>query len=118
MSSESFDNVYRRGDAITFVLKHKPYIDLSIPPSANDYRDATCVTIGIFDSTLKEALIDSSDMKRIPNRPGWYYFRYQSDKDMKTGNYTAICTAITKIDGIDYTTRNVQEFRLVDDGIF
>jgi hypothetical protein len=117
MSAEAFDNVYRRGDAIVFVLKHKPYIDLSIPPSANDYRDATCVTIGVFAATIREKLVDGAPMLSVPNRPGWYYFRYQTDVTMKPGVYTAIITAITKIDSIDYTTRNVQEFRLVDDGL-
>lgn len=116
--AEAFDSVYRRGDSIVFLLKHRPYIDLSIPASANDYQDATCVTIGIFGATLKERLVDSANMTKVPNNPGWYYFRYQTSISMKVGVYTAICVAITKIDGVDYSTRNVQEFRLVDDGLF
>jgi hypothetical protein len=91
---------------------------LSIPPSANDYNDATCVTIGIFSSDLREKLLEGTSMIHVPNRPGWYYFRYQTTVTMRKGVYTAICTAITNIDGVDYTTRNVQEFRLIDDGIF
>jgi hypothetical protein len=114
---ERFDQVYRRGNAITFVVKHKPFIDLSIPPSANDYRPATCMNISIYDETQTEELLRSTSMTPVPNRPGWYYYRYQTSTSMVAGLYTAIITSITTIDGIDYTTRNVQEFRLVDDGI-
>ena len=114
---ERFDQVFRRGNAITFVVKHKPFIDLSIPPSANDYRPASCMNISIYGETLTEPLLNSASMRQIPNRPGWYYYRYQTTPQMLAGVYTAIITSITTIDGVDYTTRNVQEFRLVDDGI-
>lgn len=115
--SDQFDTVYRRGDAIVFILKHKPYLDLGLPPSSNEYRDATCVNIGIFDPTTQEALVKSDDMKRVPNRPGWYYYRYQTTRDMATGLYTVIMTAITKIDGENFSNRTVQQFRLLSDAL-
>lgn len=117
MSADGFDNCYRKGDAITFLLKHRPYIDLGLPPSANDYRDATCVTLAIYDQNLRETLLEAVDMTRVPNRPGWYFYRYQTGRHMAEGVYTAIITAITTIDGTPLSSRNVQEFRLLDDGI-
>lgn len=114
---ERYDQAYRRGDAITFVVKHKPYIDLSIPPSAQDYRDASCMNISIYSEEIGEELLKSATMTSVPNRPGWYYYRYQTTPQMLEGVYTAIITSITRIDGIDYTSRNVQEFRLVDDKV-
>jgi hypothetical protein len=115
--SEQYDNTYRPGDAITFLLKNKPFIDLGVPPSANDYRDAGCVTVAVYDTTLKEKLVQASDMKKVPNRPGWYYFRFQTTANMKPGVYTAVFTAITRIDGEDFTSKSVQEFRLTSEGI-
>lgn len=114
---ERYDQAYRRGDAITFVVRHKPFIDLSIPPSANDYRPASCMNISIYSEDLGETILHSKDMTPVPNRPGWYFYRYQTNKKMLEGVYTAIITSITTIDGNDYTNRNVQEFRLTDDGI-
>jgi hypothetical protein len=114
---ERYDQAYRRGDAITFVVKHKPFIDLSIPPSANDYRPASCMNISIWSEDLGEELLTSAEMRQVPNRPGWYFYRYQTTKTMLEGVYTAIITSITTIDGEDYTSRNVQEFRLTDDHI-
>ena len=111
------DGVYRRGDAITFLAKHKPFVDVSIPPSANDYRDACCVTIAIYDSTSLEHLVDNGEMVRVPNRPGCYYYRYQTHKEMPTGTYTTVITTVTKIDSTDYTNRVIGEFNLLDDGI-
>lgn len=113
--AEGYDNTFRKGDAITLVLKHKPYIDLSIPPSANSYNDASCVTVGIYSPNKAETLVESADMKRVPNRPGWYFYRYQTTRDMAEGIYTAIFTTVTKIDCVEYTSRNVQEFILQDD---
>lgn len=115
--SDVVDNVYRRGDAITLLLKHKPFIDLGLPPSSNEYRDATCVTFAIYDTTADEAIVFSDQMKRVPNRPGWYYYRYQTTRDMFTGLYTVIYTTITRIDNDDFTSRAVQQFRLMDDGV-
>lgn len=115
--TERYDQVYRRGDCITFVVKHKPFIDLSIPASANDYRPASCMNISIYNEKKTETLLATCAMRQVPNRPGWYYYRYQTNPQMVAGVYTAIVTSITTIDGIDYTNRNVQEFRLVDDGI-
>lgn len=114
---DQYDSLYRRGDAITFVLKHKPYLDLSIPPSAQEYKDASCVNIGIYDPSSTEELIYSTDMKKVPNRQGWYYYRYQTTKDMAIGLYTVIFTAITRIDGVDYSSRSVQQFRLISDAL-
>jgi len=114
---ETYDSAYRRGDAITFVFKHKPYVDLSLPPCSNEYRDAICVTLAIYDSTQKERLVYAVDMTRVPNRPGWYFHRYQTHPNMPSGIYTVIFTSLTKIDGIEYTNRAVQDFELMDDGI-
>lgn len=115
MPADRFDTTYRRGDAITFVLKHKPFIDIGLPPSANEYRDASCVNISIYDPTKEEKLVFSGDMPRVPNRPGWYYFRYQTKTDMPEGLYTVIYKVITRIDGIDYASRQVEQFRLISD---
>lgn len=115
--ADRFDNVYRKGDAIVFILKHKPYIDLGLPPSSNEFRDASCVNIGIYDPSTDEVLIKSDDMKRVPNRPGWYYYRYQTTRDMADGLYTVILNAITKIDGENFASRSVQQFRLMSDKI-
>lgn len=109
------DGSYKKGDSITFLVKHKPFIDLSLPPSSNEYRDATCITFAIYDSTEKETLVFTDSMKRVPNRNGWYYYRYQTARDMLSGLYTVIFTSVTRIDGQDFNTRNVQQFRLMDD---
>jgi hypothetical protein len=115
--AEGYDNTFRRGDAITLLLTHRPYINLGIPPSANDYNDASCVTVAIYGPDKKEIMVETVDMKRVPNRPGWYYYRYQTTREMSIGVYTVIFTAVTLIDGTEYSTRNVQEFILQDDGI-
>lgn len=112
-----YDNCYRKGDAITFILKNKPYVDLSIPASANDYRNANCVTLAIYDATQEETLLEAKEMTKVPNRTGWYYYRFQTLRSYKTGIYTAIFTVITNIDNVPLTTRSIQEFRLQDDGI-
>lgn len=117
MAADQFDTMYRRGDAIVFVAKHKPYLDLGLPPSSNEYRDASCMNIGIFDASLQENLIHSADMQRVPNRPGWYFYRFQTTKDMAIGLYTVIFTAITNIDSTNYSTRSVQQFRLISDAL-
>ena len=111
------DTVYRIGDSITLLLKHKPFIDLGLPPSSNDYRDATCVSFAIYDSTVEDTQILEGTMKRVPNRSGWYFYRYQTKRGMNPGLYTVIFTSITRIDGEDLTSRAVQQFRLVDDGL-
>ena len=115
--AEQFDTIYRKGDAIVFLLKHKPYIDLGVPASSNEYRDASCVNIGIYDPTKDENLVKSDDMKKVPNRPGWYYYRFQTTRDMQIGIYTVIMTAITKIDGENFSNRSVQQFRLMSDSL-
>lgn len=114
---ERYDHAFRIGDAITFKANHRPYIDLSIPASQNDLRDASCINISIYDETLKETILSCDNMVRIPNRPGQYFYRFQTTRNMKPGVYVAIITAITRIDGKDYTNRNVQEFRLINDGV-
>lgn len=111
------DTVYRIGDSITLLLKHKPFIDLGLPPSSNDYRDATCVTYAIYDSTEIETKLTEGVMKRVPNRTGWYFYRYQTVRGMNPGLYTVIFTTVTRIDGEDLSSRSVQQFRLVDDGL-
>jgi hypothetical protein len=113
-----FDNAYRLGDAITFVLKNKPYVDLGVPLTANDYRDAGCVTVAVYDTTQQEKLIHAADMKKVPNKAGWYYHRFQSTTQMKPGVYTVVFTAITRIDGEDMTSKSIQEFRLMNDEVF
>jgi len=120
MAQERFDSTFRVGDAVTIIVKVKPYIDVSLPPSANDYRRVSCVKIAIYDP--QEELVEDTrenprDMLPVPNRPGWYYYRYQTTPDMEQGVYTAIATAYCKIDTQVYQNRNVQEFRLVNDGI-
>lgn len=112
-----FDTPYRIGDAITFVLKNKPYVDLGIPASSNDYRDAGCVTVAIYDTSEKEKLVHSAEMTKVPNKSGWYYYRFQTTTAMKPGVYAVIFTAITRIDGQDLTTKSVQEFRLMDNEV-
>ena len=115
--SDTIDSVYRRGDALTLLLKHKPFIDVSLPPSSNEYRDATGVTFAIYGSDKEEHLVFSDKMKRVPNRVGWYFYRFQTTRDMDVGLYTVIYTTITRIDSEDLTSRSVQQFRLMNDGV-
>lgn len=120
MTQERFDSTFRVGDAVTIVVKVKPFIDVSIPPSANDYQNVSCVKIALYDP--QEDLVEDNSgqertMTQVPNRPGWYFYRYQTTPDMQPGLYTAIATAYCRIDGQILQNRNVQEFRLVNDGI-
>jgi len=115
--SDTSDTVYRRGDALTLLLKHKPFIDVSLPPSSNEYRDATGVTFAIYGVDKQEHLIFSDNMKKVPNRPGWYFYRFQTTRTMGIGLYSVIYTTITRIDGEDLTSRSVQQFRLMNDGL-
>jgi hypothetical protein len=108
---------YKRGDAITFIVKHKPFIDIGLPPTAQEYRDACCITWAIYDTSNLENLIDSGEMKRVPNRPGWYFARYQTIRNMEIGLYTVVFTTVTSIDGKDYTTRAIKEITILDDGV-
>lgn len=117
MASERFDSTFRLGDAITIVVKVKPFLDVSIPAGANNYLPVSCVNIAIFDSEIEENAIVQDVMKEVPNRPGYYFYRFQSTPDMKSGVYTAISEATVKLDGVFQKNRNVQEFRLVNDGV-
>lgn len=115
--SDTTDNIYRIGDSITLLLKHKPFIDLSIPPDSNEYRDATCVNFAIYDDTSSETLITQGQMKKVPNKNGWYFYRYQIPDNINPGVYTVIFTSTTRIDGEDLISRSVQEFRVIGDGV-
>jgi hypothetical protein len=83
----------------------------------NDYRPASCMTLAVYGADLKESILKSCNMAPVPNRPGWYFYRYPIPKTLKAGLYTAIITSITRIDGNDYSNRNMQEFRVLDDDI-
>ena len=115
--SDSNDTAYRLGDALTLLLKHKPFIDVSLPPSSNEYRDANSVTFAIYGTDKDEHLVFSDKMKRVPNRTGWYFYRYQTNRSMKPGLYTVIYTTVTRIDGEELTSRSVQQIRLMNDGL-
>lgn len=117
MTSERFDNTHRLGDALTIVVKVKPFLDVSLPPGSNNYLPVSCVNIAIFDPEVEEVAVVQDTMKPVPNRPGWYYYRFQTTPDMKEGVYTVISEATCKIDGQILKNRNVQEFRLVNDGV-
>lgn len=117
---ERFDTSFRVGDAVTVVVKVKPFIDVSIPPSANDYQKVSCVKIAIYDpeeNLVEDNSTNARTMSEVPNRAGWYFYRYQTTPDMQPGVYTAIATAYCQIDGQILQSRNVQEFRLINDGI-
>jgi len=117
MTADRFDNAFRVGDAVTIVVKVKPFIDVSIPPSANEYRNVSCVNISIYGPDDDDTLVHEGVMNSVPNRPGWYFYRYQTTIDMQPGSYTVISVATCRIDGQFFTNRNVQQISLVDDGI-
>lgn len=118
MASGNHDSAYRVGDSVTVVIKSKPFIDVTLPPSSNEYRKVSCMKIAMYDSTEEENLIHNGEMTEVPNRPGWYFYRWQTTPDMKPGVYTLIGTSQVSIDGQIHSNRIVQQIRLLNDGIF
>lgn len=120
MAQNRFDPVFRVGDSITIKVNVKPFVDVSIPPSANDYQNVSCVKLGIYDPN-DELVEDNSGeertMTQVPNRPGQYFYRYQTTPDMQPGEYTAIAIVYCRIDGQVRQNRNVQHFTLLNDGV-
>lgn len=62
------------GDCITFMVSNKPYIDLTVTPDLNDYREAENTNIKIYNPS--GSLIVDSEMCSVTDRPGWYYYRH------------------------------------------
>lgn len=64
------------GDTVTLVIGNKPYVDLTVPPDLNDYRNAETARVKIYDPAGN--LIVDDDLCQVPNRPGWYSYNYRT----------------------------------------
>ena len=91
----SKDAAIRAGQSLQIEVSNKPYVDMSIPPEANDYRWADCARIQIFD-TEDNILVDT-EMCPITSRPGWYTYRFQTLETMQMGVYRVIVRLFTGI---------------------
>jgi hypothetical protein len=81
---------FNAGSTVRFVVSNKPYVDFSVPPDLNDYRDAEFTNIKIYDP--KNKLLVDQQMYKILNRPGWYMFDFCTKCESCFGVYKAIIT--------------------------
>jgi hypothetical protein len=63
------------GDTVRIIVSNKPYIDLTVPPDLNDYRNAECTNIKIYNPR-NQKIVDSA-LCQIADRPGWYTYCYR-----------------------------------------
>lgn len=78
------DTQFRVGDSITILIKNRPYVDFSVPPDLNDYRDCDYTSIKIYNP-CGDVVID--DVLNKANHPGWYFYRLTTEDDDKIGLY-------------------------------
>ena len=71
------------GDTAVIQATNKPLVDMSIAPSLNDYRWADEAIIRIYNP--RNQLVVDSEMCRITDRTGWYYYRYKPAWDNNCG---------------------------------
>jgi hypothetical protein len=134
---------FRKGSSVTFEVSNKPYVDRTVTPSLNDYRNASYAWIKIYDPC--DNIFVDCPMTPCQDRIGWYLYRLQTDDQFPLGQYkvditltnvvpesSTACTSGTSGDpGIsgtpspsgtptpDYlaTSRGVKYFRLISDDV-
>ncbi len=128
------DTAFRRGENVKIVASNRPWIDMTVPPESNDYRDVDTTNIKIYDPC--DNLIVDWEMCRIPDRIGWYYYDLQTTEASKTGLWRVVitftcssistCTQPTTSTTTSSSTGapgqvsavSVSYFRLLDDRLF
>ncbi len=95
LSNRSAAVDFYKGSCVQIIVSNKPYIDFSIAPDLNDYRDAEYTNIKIYDP--KEKLIVDSQMTRIPNKPGWYIYNFCSKCEQCVGVYRVEVTLTSNL---------------------
>jgi hypothetical protein len=84
------DTAFRRGENVKIVASNRPWIDMTVPPESNDYRDVDVANIKIYDPC--DRLIIDWDMCKIPDRVGWYYYDFQTTDESKAGLWRVVIT--------------------------
>lgn len=139
MVSEAFEV----GENVLITVSNRPWLDMSIPPESNDYMSAQSATIKIYGPC--DELLMESNMCEMADRPGWYYFTYQTTEECNKaglhrvivelgclfpvcGGATVCTTGSTGTSGTSgtpdpetgvelVTSRKVGHFRLIDNGV-
>jgi hypothetical protein len=79
------DTDFRKGDSVTIEINNRPYVDRSIPATANDTRNADSASIKVYDPC--NLLFVDCPMIACQDRIGWYLFRIQTDDEFPVGLY-------------------------------
>lgn len=82
------DTSFRIGENVKIVASNRPWVDLSVPPESNDFRDVDYSNIQIIDPC--GAIIVDYSMCRMPNKIGWYYYDFQTTTEHKAGLWRAV----------------------------
>jgi hypothetical protein len=95
------DAEFRIGDTITIFIKNRPYIDFEVPPDLNDFRDCDFTELKIYDPNKK--LILETPLRKA-GKPGWYYFRFNTNTDNCLGLYKVVVKLSTEVAVGELTT--------------
>lgn len=100
LSSRSAAVDFYKGSCVQIVVSNKPYIDYTVPPDLNDYRDAESTNIKIYNPKGKKVV--DTEMNNISDRPGWYSYLYCTKCDECLGIYkveVTLCSDLTHYEG-------------------
>lgn len=82
-------------DTVTVMATNKPYVDMTISPSLNDYAWADEAILTIYDPRNKIVL--QTDMCRAVGKTGWYYYRYKTACQCGIGIYRVEVRMLTTV---------------------
>jgi len=128
------DTAFRKGENVKIVASNRPWIDMSVPPESNDFRNVDVANIKLYNPC--DELIVDYDMCSIPGKIGWYYYDFQTNQDHKQGLWRSVitftCNSLTTCTQPTTSTTtssssgsagaissvSVNYFRLLDDRLF
>lgn len=84
------DTAFRKGENIKIVASNRPWIDMTVPPESNDFRNVDSANIKLYDPC--DELIIDFEMCEMPGKVGWYYFDFQTNEDHKPGLWRSVIT--------------------------
>lgn len=100
LSNRSAAVDFYKGSCVQIIVSNKPYIDYTVAPDLNDYRDAETTNIKIYNP--KDKLIVDAEMNRIQDRPGWYMYNFCTKCEDCLGIYrveVTLCSDLTHYEG-------------------
>jgi len=128
------DTAFRKGENVRIIATNKPWVDMSVPPESNDYRNVDLTNIKIYDPC--DTLVVDYEMCQVEGKIGWYYYDLQTNQDSRVGlwrtvitftcNSTTTCSQPTTSTATSSTTGSpgtissvaIGNFRLLDERLF